>query len=73
MAVITNQDDDANKKIKSSDRRKRAAAAKARADREWLDVPELCALSEALALLRGGGGSGRDGADEARESSSLAR
>ena len=28
MAVITNQDDDANKKIKSSDRRKRAAAAK---------------------------------------------
>ena len=27
MAVITNQDDDANKKIKSSDRRKRAAAA----------------------------------------------
>ena len=28
MAIITNQDDDANKKIKSSDRRKRAAAAK---------------------------------------------
>ena len=28
MAIITNQDDDANKKIKSSDRRKCAAAAK---------------------------------------------